>query len=278
MWRAALALVVLLIGCSGADKKTVLEVLKHVDVVAEVTKVATIADTLIVSDVLSVEGAGEPSIAEYECAGSSCTRSSGQPLFDPISTVAQLTAAVADPRNERSDIRKYRRIGLAEYNAARIRQGVAWTFSHYGAWLDYSAFETSIASGVRDGNLELATAYSLSFGKRTGTDPAGDATWEGVMLGHTRHGAVHPLQGDATLDFELETMTIDVYFSNIENVETGNEAPNMQFSDIPVSNGGFTTRTETAHIAGRFFGPEHQEVGGVFTYPTALGAFGGRKK
>ena len=278
MWRTALALVVLLVGCSETDKKNVLQVLKHVDVVADVTKVATISDTLIVSDVLSVEGAAEPFFAEYDCAGNSCTRRSGQPLFDPITTVAQLTEAVADPRNERSDIRTYRRIGLAEYNAARIRQGVAWTFSHYGAWLDYSAFETSIANGVRENNLELATAYSLSFGKRTGTEPVGDATWEGVMLGHTRHGAVHPLQGDASVDFVLDAMTINVYFFNIDNLATGNPAPDMQFIDIPVSNGGFTTRTDTAHIAGRFYGPEHQEVGGVFTYPTALGAFGGRKR
>ena len=278
MWRVVIALVVLLIGCSETDKKNVLEALGHIDVVAEVTKVATISDTLLVSDVLSIEGAGEPSFAEYDCTGSSCTRSSGQPLFDPVTTLAQLAAAVADPRKVRSDIRRDRGVGLAEYNVARSGQGVAWTFSHYGGWLDYSAFETSIASGVTGDDVKLATAYSLSFGKRSGTDPAGDATWVGVMLGHTRHGAVHPLQGDAMVDFQLDAMTMDVYFSNIENLETGNEAPDMQFSDIPVSNGGFATRTATAHIAGRFYGPNHEEVGGVFTYPTALGAFGGRKR
>lgn len=278
MWRVAIALVVLLIGCSETDKKNVLEVLTHIDVVADVTKVATVSDSLFVSDVLSIEGAGEPSFAEYDCTGGSCTRSSGQPLFDPITTVAQLVAAVADPRNVRSDIRRYRGIGLAEYNLARSRQGVAWTFSHYGAWLDYSAFETSVASGVTGDDVKLATAYSLSFGKRSGTDPAGAATWGGVMLGHTRHGAVHPLQGDAVVNFQLDAMTMDVTFVNIQNLETGNEAPDIQFSDIPVSNGGFATRTDTTHIAGGFYGPNHEEVGGVFTYPTALGAFGGRKR
>lgn len=278
MWRAVLVLVVLLTACSEADKKRVLEALRHTDVVAGIARVATVSDTLIVSDVLSIEGTGEPSFTAYECTGNSCTRRSGQSLFSPIGTVAELTETVTDPTNERSDIRKHRGVDLAEYKVTKTRQEVDWTLSNYGAWLDYSAFETSIASGVRGSNVKLLTAYSLSFGKRTGTSPTGNAVWEGVMLGHTRHGAIHPLQGDAAMNFKLDVNTIDVSFTNIQNLETGDDVSSMQFSDIPVSGGTFMNRTDTAHIAGRFYGPAHEEVGGVFTYPTAMGAFGGRKQ
>ena len=99
------------------------------------------------------------------------------------------------------------------------------------------------------------------------------------MLGHTRGtGALHALQGDATIDFEFATTTVDVSFSNITIVESGEARPGAEFSDVPVSNGAFTNRTATAHIAGRFYGPTHEEVGGVFTHPTALGAFGARQQ
>ncbi len=128
------------------------------------------------------------------------------------------------------------------------------------------------------GEVDLLTAHNLSFGERTGTAPSGNATWEGVMLGHTRHGSVQPLQDDAILNFKLDAMAIDVFFSKIKNLTTRDDFPDLRFDDVAVSKGAFTNRTDTAHIAGRFYGPAHEEVGGVFTYPTALGAFGGRAK
>ncbi len=98
------------------------------------------------------------------------------------------------------------------------------------------------------------------------------------MLGHTRHGAAQPLQGDAVMNFKLDATTMDVFFTSIKNLTTGDDYPDLRFDEIPVSQGAFTSRTDTAHIAGRFYGPAHEEVGGVFTYPTALGAFGGRMR
>lgn len=278
MWRLALALVVLLTAaCSEGDKKRVLEVLEHEEVVGGIARVLAKSDTLMVSDVLSIEGT--PSLTQYQCitATNTCTRT-GVPLFDPADTLQQLVAVTANPDVERSDVRQYNGIDLAEYSVTTTRQGTEWTTSHYGAWLDYSAFETTIARGIKPDNVNVLAAYNLSFGQRTGTAPQGNATWEGIILGHTRGQDVDALQGDATIDFELNAMTVDVSFSNITNQETGADQPGVEFSDIPVSNGAFTNRTATAHIAGRFYGPAHEEVGGVFTYPTALGAFGARQQ
>ena len=280
MWRAALALVVLLTACSESDKTKALAVLGHVDAVGGIAGVVARSDTLMVSDVLSVEGTARPSLTEYQCITdtTTCTRT-GVPLFEPVNALDDLIRVTVNPDIERSDIRRYKGVDLAEYSATETRQGVQWTTSHFGAWLDYSAFETTIASGEKPGDLNVLAAYNLSFGKRTGTAPQGNATWEGVMLGHTRgHGGVHPLQGDVILNFGFDAMTIDVFFTDIENLTTKNDYPNFEFDAVPVSNGAFTNRTATAHIAGRFYGPAHEEVGGVFTYPTALGAFGARKQ
>ena len=281
MWRLALALVVLLTAaCSEGDKKRILETLDHVEVVGGIAEVLAKSDTLMVSDVLVVEGT--PSLTEYECITetNTCTRTS-VPLFEPPDTLQELVPVTANPDVERSDIRKYNGIDVAEYSSTATRDGVEWTTSHLGAWLDYSAFETSIARAIKPDNVNAMAAYSLSFGQRNDTAPQGgnNVTWEGIMLGHTRgQDAVHALQGEATIYFQLDAMTVDVSLSNITIVESGAERPPIPFSDIPVSNGAFTNRTATAHIAGRFYGPAHEEVGGVFTHPTALGAFGARQE
>ena len=278
MWRMALALVVLLTACSEGDKKRVLEVLDHVDAVGGVAKVLAKSDTLIVSDVLSVEGT--PSLTQYQCitATNTCTRTGRAPLFEPTDALSELVGVTANSDVARSDIRKYKGIDLAEYSVTATRQGINWTTSHYGAWLDHSAFETTIAAGTKSDSTKVLAAYNLSFGDRAGTSPEGNARWEGMMLGHTRgQAAVHPLQGDAIIDFDLTTVTVDVSFSNIKNLTTDADFPAATFSDVAVTNGAFTSRTATAQVAGHFYGPAHEEVGGVFTYPTALGAFGARK-
>ena len=279
MWRLALVLAVLLTAaCSEGDKKRILEGLDHVEVVGGIAEVLAKSDTLMVSDVLAVEGT--PSLTEYECITetNTCTRTS-VPLFEPPVTLQELVPVTANPDVERSDIRQYNGIDLAEYSATATRDGVEWTTFHLGAWLDYSAFETSIARAMKPDNVSAMAAYSLSFGKRNDAAPQGNVTWEGIMLGHTRgQDAVHALQGEATIDFQLDAMTVDVLLSNITIVESGEERPAIPFSDVPVSNGAFTNRTATAPIAGRFYGPAHEEVGGVFTHPTALGAFGARQE
>lgn len=279
MWRLALVLAVLLTAaCSEADKKRAAEILDKVEVVGGIADVLAKSDTLMVSDVLSVEGT--PTLTEYECITetNTCTRNR-VPLFEPPDALEDLLAVTANFDVERSDTRTYNGIDVAEYSFTESRDGLEWTTSHLGAWLDYSAFETSIARAMKPDDVNVLAAYSLSFGKRNDTAPQGNVTWKGIMLGHTRGlDAVHALQGEATIDFQLDAMTVDVSLSNITTVGSGEERPGVRFSDVPVSNGAFTDRTATAHVAGRFYGPAHEEVGGVFTHPTALGAFGARQQ
>ena len=129
MWRLALALVVLLTAaCSESDKKRVLEGLGHVDVVGGIAEVLAKSDTVMVSDVLSIEGT--PSLTQYECITetNTCTRDS-MPLFEFADTLEGLVAVTANPDVERSDIRQHNGIDLAEYSVTTTRQGVEWTTS-----------------------------------------------------------------------------------------------------------------------------------------------------
>ena len=52
----------------------------------------------------------------------------------------------------------------------------------------------------------------------------------------------------------------------------------MKWSGLDVANGAFERRNDVlGHIAGKFYGLGHAEVGGVFTHPSAMGAFGAKK-
>ena len=42
------------------------------------------------------------------------------------------------------------------------------------------------------------------------------------------------------------------------------------------TDGRFHQLTPTREIHGRFYGPGHAEVGGIFTHPEAVGAFGAK--
>ena len=57
------------------------------------------------------------------------------------------------------------------------------------------------------------------------------------------------------------------------DVETGKEYADMSWKWIPLRDGGF----QTFEIKGHFFGPDHEEVGGVFDRDNIAGAFGGTR-
>ena len=90
---------------------------------------------------------------------------------------------------------------------------------------------------------------------------------------------LQPLHGDTRIIVEgLDTTpTVDVTFSNVRNLNTGEQNTLDGWVDIPLSNGFFRTGSGTNKIEGTFYGPEHQEVGGHFEKGRIIGAFGGKR-
>ena len=50
--------------------------------------------------------------------------------------------------------------------------------------------------------------------------------------------------------------------------------PDIRWNDLPLNDGKFGSES----IQGAFYGPNHEEVGGVFSRDGALGAFGGTRE
>ena len=158
----------------------------------------------------------------------------------------------------------------------------------YGGWLDHSLFATESAFLKSDlfPDQGATVALSYSFGFSTGENPSaaeGSARWQGLMLGRDMRASASRgqlVRGDAdvTVEFGGTGITADIAFTDIANTGTGERFGDMAWRGMAVEKGGFARRNAPDDtISGRFYGPNEEEVGGVFERDGVAGAFGGRR-
>ena len=152
----------------------------------------------------------------------------------------------------------------------------------YGGWMDHSMFAVQLWLQERhyEGERWLGGGGvdSLVTGLSSGTNPVtGPLEWNGVMVGRNSNiessFVANVIQGDALISADLSGtggMSIDVMFSNIVDLNAGRSLASMTWTDLSVTSGTF----ESDSIAGSFFGPQHEEVAGVFERNRVIGAFG----
>ncbi len=166
--------------------------------------------------------------------------------------------------------------------------GTNRSYEAYGGWLEHSLFGTRLTwftdeAGPSRGASVLS---SYSLGISTGDNPSaaeGSARWEGLMLGRDMRassGRGQTVRGnaDVTVDFGGSAITADVAFNDIVNIETGDLENDMAWRGMTVEEGGFARRNAPGDtVSARFYGPNEEEVGGVFEREGIAGAFGGRR-
>ena len=147
------------------------------------------------------------------------------------------------------------------------------SYLEYGGWLDHSMFYLAVS------NLDSgfhADAYSL--GMATGTNPvSGSATWTGSVIGVDTHviGRGRALGGNAEINVDFADADVDVAFTFMTFHLEGNIwRHDITWNDLPLNAGEFGSDT----IHGVFYGPNHEEVGGVFRRDGLLGTFGGSRE
>ncbi len=161
----------------------------------------------------------------------------------------------------------------------------------FGGWMDHNFFITElrevtqgVVGGMDIAGLEYSYAYSI--GNTTGTNPLSSATWTGAMVGHdvspTRTYG-NRIQGNATLTFDLADTSMNILFDNIHDLTNGQTRSDIEWPHIFVVDGQFfadtggTGTTSGNTMKGWFYGPNHEEVGGVFELDYVIGAFGARR-
>ena len=158
----------------------------------------------------------------------------------------------------------------------------------YGAWMDHSAaFLSRYGAGGESAGFFIAS----SFGLRT-EEPLpveGTATWRGAMVG-VDVVTTDRYAGSANLTATFgEGQGMDVSFTGISNVETGEPREDIVFSDLAAvglydggrffgHSGHDDFEQAPIYLDGQFFGPDHAEASGVFGYHELVGAFGAKRQ
>lgn len=180
--------------------------------------------------------------------------------------------------------------GIPRFVGRAVASANGRTLEHwsYGGWMDHTWFWVS-ATNVFVGEALAPDAHEgvvvtgVSIGNDSGTRPiSGAASWHGAMVG-VESEWLHDIQGAATVTVDFEAAHADVSFTGIRNADTGAALPAMRWADLPIAaNGRFApprdVRGRGATLVGTFYGPAHEEVGGVFERDEIAGAFGARRQ
>lgn len=121
----------------------------------------------------------------------------------------------------------------------------------------------------------------MSLGDATGTNPiSGSATWTGAMVGadvSTTDTGGNLIEGNAEITIaDFSDPKVGVEFTNVRDIDASASRSDMTWSGIPLTAGSFDTGSDGNSIGGKFYGPNHEEVGGIFERNQIIGAFGAR--
>ena len=278
---------------------------------AELNAVNAVADSLLVSDlVFTPSGETERIYGATSCGRTQCrTTVSGHPFLRSGLAAADdpdFDGVSRDPVVEGGRFERYRGVSLGafrerqyqreeyEQRGMSVKIEIDTNILSYEGWMRYSKFAGQI-SIITHGLVQIGQyvrdysgqryAVGSSIGQLNETNPVdGNATWRGVMVGGRIGDTADfgdPVRGDATLTFDFADADLDVAFTNIRSirdVEVPPTYPNMTWQNLPVRNGRFGGGFDDPTIEGRFYGPNHEEVGGIFQRNRIVGAFGAQRE
>ena len=172
----------------------------------------------------------------------------------------------------------------------------------FGAWMDHGFLLVDVYTGEGEIDFRYETLW---FGDASDTSPVtaigGTASWAGIMTGVT----IEPLSdvgalvhGDAAITVTnlYADASVTVGFSNISRQDSGTVIADMTWSGLPLQGRSFGTddvRFDGEHgyaleadfgteaegsLFGHFYGPDHEEVGGLFNRDGIAGAFAAKRE
>lgn len=165
------------------------------------------------------------------------------------------------------------RRGVTLAFAEDLRPGEA--YFDYAGWLEHSVF---LIHGWHKQDSDDWDPQVFSIGPASGTNPvSGGAVWTGVMAGideGQRDSVGNLVEGNAEVRLDFAVPEIDVRLTGIRDRVTGAAYDDMAWLGLRIEFGVF----DGPGILGRFYGPSHEEVGGVFVENGIAGAFGATRE
>ncbi len=139
----------------------------------------------------------------------------------------------------------------------------------HGGWMEHGMFAMTDSFGGQTGNV------AVSFGSSFGTVPSwlGGATWTGAMVG-VDAGTGERVEGDAMIDVDnFADADVDIALTGIVGAGGGTWAA-LRWENVRLDAGGFLASDASGFVASLLYGPDREEVGGVFERDRLVGAFG----
>ena len=219
-------------------------------------------DTVVLGDVL-ITAQNRLFRADASCSGTLCTVS-----FQGESATIDLRDV--DPNGPAVTI-----TGEQTRNGVQIGRATAsgdgFNFNTFGVWGNHNAGTPVVGSTTIQG-VGIRFAFPMSLGTGSGSNPtSGTATWTGAMAG-VRVGSSslgREVTGDAEMTANLGAASLDLAFTNIADT-SGARSGDIRWQGISMRNGEFSG---SGGLEGRFYGPNHEEAGGVFERSGIAGAF-----
>lgn len=271
---AALAMLLATAACGGGGQVEMIEMPRAPEeVVAEAYNLtAENANVILATDTLGYLGPGDGLVRlPADCLDDICI--AGQAVIYSASRRG-VDAADIELLGERGGVQVIvQRTGAEDIDYRTI-----------SGWLEHSFFatRTNLWSNPELPVWGTKSLYAYAVGSSTGENPGladGSARWEGAMFGQdtTASSFARVVEGDAavTVEFGAANPKADVAFTNIVEHETGAPRNDMTWRGLALKEGGFSmSAAPDDTIAGRFFGPNQEEVGGIFERDGIAGAFG----
>ena len=163
----------------------------------------------------------------------------------------------------------------------------------YGTWMEYSAafvWRSESLFGTDDPN-EWFGVYAFGSLSDAPLPEEGTATWAGAMFAADRLTAARYAGNAALVAMFSEYSTVDVSFTEIADVETGDAREDITFNGVDLitddtgthrmfqwAPGDVPLAEAPIYIDGQLFGPDLAEATGVFGHNELVGAFGARRQ
>ena len=194
-------------------------------------------------------------------------------------------------------IERRRGVSLGERTQVSGGGGDTANYRALAGWINHSFFllktpGIEVASEENRVSVNYYAAYSIGniIDSNPGVLAGGAATWSGMMVGIRIAEPDGFVKGDATITVSSPQgnpdLRVDIEFRNMKDEQAGVHFDDVSweglalkdgsFGVVPLSDGEADASRHPARrgISGRFYGPNHEEVGGLFSFRTSVAGNG----
>ncbi|MCY4486535.1 MAG: hypothetical protein OXF11_05385 [Deltaproteobacteria bacterium] len=251
--------------------------------VGQINEIAARSDRLLYTDTHLFDSGGDSLRMPSLCRQHVCSLGHNAALLANQRRVTSI-----DSLSEMNGIATFVRKETIPYGARTSPLGRTQDVG-FGGWMNHSFFQTLAYRIDHEGHPAHGDTWTRAFvtGDAPYTNPNVDvnAVWRGAVLARDP-SVVDNLEslvtGNARISVDLggEKTLLDVRLSGLENASTGTRYLDFVYDDLPVSRGAFERRfAENDFLRGVFYGPNHEEVAGVFEHWQGLvGVYGARRQ